>query len=412
MKIALYVPSWPPGSSANGIVTYAAQLVPALRQLGHEVYVLTPTFNGDVADAYTIDLKKIPIRRSLWSRVAARLFPERLPFSDPTERIERIVRAVTVLKMQHDLDVLEIEESHGWSLGVAQAAQLPLVVRLHGPWFLNEQFDYNLALKYHERIAKEGRGISAATLVTSPSAHVLMSVQKYYGLKPDRSLVIRNPIDTSNVADAWQLNACDTNRILYVGRFDQPKGGDLVVRAFASLATIYPSLRLTFVGPDVGIQQENGDRLSFDQFVHTNLPASCWPRIDFRGQLRREEVNSLRHGHFLTIVASQLENLPYAVLEAMSIGSPIIASDVGGIPELIRNGENGLLFASQNIPALVSACRTLLDNHALASALGSQARNDCIDLFNPQHIAMETISAYQVAIEAYRAGAMSTPNDQ
>ena len=60
MKIAIYVPSWPPGSSANGIVTYAAQLVPALRKLGHEVFVITSNFTATTPDAYTVDLNKIP----------------------------------------------------------------------------------------------------------------------------------------------------------------------------------------------------------------------------------------------------------------------------------------------------------------------------------------------------------------
>ena len=57
MKIALLVPSWPPGFSANGIVTYASQLVPALRRLGHEVFVLTACKATGDDDPYTIDLR-------------------------------------------------------------------------------------------------------------------------------------------------------------------------------------------------------------------------------------------------------------------------------------------------------------------------------------------------------------------
>ena len=50
---------WPPGASANGIVTYAAQIIPALRQLGHEVFVLTPNCTAKADDPYTIDLNAI-----------------------------------------------------------------------------------------------------------------------------------------------------------------------------------------------------------------------------------------------------------------------------------------------------------------------------------------------------------------
>ena len=107
----------------------------------------------------------------------------------------------------------------------------------------------------------------------------------------------------------------------------------------------------------------------------------------------------LRYEHFFTIVASQFEILPYAVLEAMSLGCAVIASAVGGIPELITHERNGLLFESQDVAQLVSACRRLLDNPALASSLGSQARKDCIASFNPRQVALRTISAYEVAIE-------------
>ena len=59
MKIALYVPSWPPGETANGIVTYASYVVPALRELGHEVFVLTFHNDRNSFDDYAIDLGRL-----------------------------------------------------------------------------------------------------------------------------------------------------------------------------------------------------------------------------------------------------------------------------------------------------------------------------------------------------------------
>jgi glycosyltransferase involved in cell wall biosynthesis len=185
-----------------------------------------------------------------------------------------------------------------------------------------------------------------------------------------------------------------------VGRFDRRKGGDIVLQAFASLAEFYPDLRLTFVGPDIGIFEKD-EQLSFNQFVRKNLPPFCWSRIDFRGKLSHRDVMALRPQHLLTIVASQFEILPYAVLEAMSLGCPIVASKVGGIPELLQNRKNGLLFESQNVAELIDACRALLDNHTFAESLGMQARKDCVWIFNAERIASETIAAYQTAIKLH-----------
>ena len=269
MKIAIYAPSWPPGSSANGIVTYAAQLVPALRKLGHEVFVITSNLTTTTPDAYTLDLNRISITRSILSRLKSRFRPEQGLFD---ASVERLLFAIRELKTRHDLDVLEIEESFGWSWKIAREELIPLVVRLHGPWFLTGDNERASEFASKGRIALEGRGICAANFVTAPSAAVLQEVRTFYKAELNRSRVIPNPIEVG--ADpSWRLDACKANCILYVGRFDQRKGGDIVLRAFGALAGHYPDLRLSFVGPDRGIF-EDGDLLSFDQYVRKYLPAS------------------------------------------------------------------------------------------------------------------------------------------
>ncbi len=402
MKIAIYVPSWPPGASANGIVTYAAQIIPALRQIGHEVFVLTPNCTSKTSDPYTIDLNAIETQRSLLSRLASRLLNLE-SFVDDFGK--KLVSAISVLTERHNIDVVEIEESFGWAFGIAQAKILPVVVRLHGPWFLNGSFDDNPTSASLARIESEGRGIRAATMITAPSADVLGQVMAHYNLELNFARVIPNPMEVNADASAWQLGSCRPNRILYVGRFDRRKGGDIVLRTFAQLAELYPNLRLTFVGPDKGVH-ESGERLSFDQFVRKNIPDSCWPRLDYLGQLPHQDVMALRNKHLFTIVASQFEILPYAVLEAMALGCPIIASNVGGIPELITDRKTGLLFTSQSVEELTSACQTLLDDHGLASALGSQAKVYCASSFNSQRIAVETVSAYRASVETYHAATL------
>jgi glycosyltransferase involved in cell wall biosynthesis len=399
MKIAIFVPSWPPGASANGIVTYAAQIIPVLRQLGHEVFVLTPKCTAKTADPYTIDLNAIETRRSPLSRLASRVLKSSSLIDDFGKKL---VSTISMLTERHNIDVVEIEESFGWASGIARAKIVPVVVRLHGPWFLNGSFDDSPSPASRARIEAEGLGIRAATMITAPSADVLSNVRTHYNLRLDSARVIPNPMEVDADAADWQAGTCNPNRMLYVGRFDRRKGGDIVLRAFAKLAELYPDLRLSFVGPDAGVN-ESGERLSFNQFVRRNIPDFCWSRIDYRGQLSHEDVMALRNEHLFTIVASQFEILPYAVLEAMALGCPIIASNVGGIPELITDHETGLLFTSQNVEELTSACAKLLDDHALASALGAQAKRHCTERFSAQRIALETISAYRASIAAFRS---------
>ena len=203
-------------------------------------------------------------------------------------------------------------------------------------------------------------------------------------------------------AGCWSLQTCDSEKLLFVGRFDKLKGADVILDAFARLAETRPGLSLTFIGPDYGMEQPDGTRLLFDQFVRKKLPSFCWARVKFCGSLSHSDVMAIRSKHFLTIIASQYEVFPYSVLEAMSVGCPIVATAVGGIPEMIQNEINGLLVSSHDANALANACEMLLDNHELAARFGRRAWQDCRDFYSPELNARKTAIAYQKVIHEYK----------
>jgi glycosyltransferase involved in cell wall biosynthesis len=400
MKIALFVPSWPPGFAANGIVTYASQLVPALRRLGHEVFVLTFAKGAIDDDPHTIDLRSFASAPTLWRRAMFKLAPDTAAFNAASLAI---ASAINDLVKKHKPDVFEMEESFGWSFAISRMNLLPVVVRLHGPWFLNGRFNdpHDVASSKRYREEWEGRALQHAHFVTAPSAQVLRTVKSHYRLDLTESRVIPNPVDTASRTELWNIETCCKNSLLFVGRFDSRKGGDLVLSTFAELAATYPALTLTFVGPDRGIKYDD-KVLSFDEFVRSKLPERCRRQIMFHGQMSQLNVTSLRAKHFITIVASQYEILPYSVLEPMSLACPLIATAVGGIPELIRHQQNGLLVPTQNIKAMAAACQSLLNDQALAVRLGRQAWRDCQDFYGPDNIAMQTVEAYQEAINRFK----------
>jgi glycosyltransferase involved in cell wall biosynthesis len=403
MKIALYVPSWPPGFAANGIVTYASQLVPALRRLGHEVFVLTSHKEIKNDDSYIIDLRALASAPTLWDRAMFRVAPESASYKAVSSVI---ISAIRSLIERHQLDVFEMEESFGWSFAISRLRLLPIVVRLHGPWFLNGRFNgpSDRVWLNRRRQDLEGKGIRGADFVTAPSAEVLRAVKSHYDLNLTESSVIPNPLEAAIETKIWDVKSCRKDSLLFIGRFDSLKGGDLVLRAFAELAGRHPKLTLTFVGPDIGIKNAGGKVWSFERFVRNNLPESCWSRIEFCGNMNRSDVMSLRLKHFVTIIASRQEMMPYSALEAMSLGCPLVATAVGGIPELIKHERNGLLAPSQDVRAMADACKKLLDDHGLAARIGRQAWRDCRDSYAPDYIAEHTIAAYQRAIATFKSG--------
>ena len=402
MKIAIYVPSWPPGFAANGIVTYASYLVPALRQCGHEVFVLTHERTGHDDDPYTIDLRRFAPRAKLWVRAARRLAPE---FALSRIVTSSIIGALSELLTRHRIEVLEIEESFGWCLAISRLNLLPVVVRLHGPWFLNGRFNgpNNDQAINIRRQKLEGRGIQHAHYVTAPAADVLAAVRDHYGLKLVASRVIAYPIKSAEAGAIWDVDTCSHNTLLFVGRFDEHKGGDLALRAFAELGSTQPNLRFTFVGPDNGVRASDGNILQYERFVRTNLPEWFQSRTVFRGRLSHSDVMSLRTKCFATVFASRYEVVGYTVLEAMSVGCPLVATAVGGVPELIENQRNGLLVPSQDVTAIAAACRMLLSDSALAARLGRQAWKHCCALHDPQVVAEQTVDAYREAADVFKS---------
>ena len=401
MKIGLFAPYWPPGMGANGIVTYLSYLVPMLRQLGHEVFVLSYMVGEN--DRHTIDLRNYASSSpSLLNRVMFKLAPEGTLFKTLSSAIGR---AIGDLVSRHQIDVLEMEESFGWSLTVSRLKLLPVLVRLHGPWFLNGKFNNSSdeSIEHFRRLKREGKAIEHAEYVTAPSAEVLRAVKDYYKLTLSASQVIGNPIDAAAESDTWNINSCDRNTVLFVGRFDARKGGELALRAVAELAAIRPEVRLIFIGPDDGIKGTGERKWSLENYVKNALPDWFQSRIQFRGQMSHADVMSIRAKCFATIIASQYEIAPYSVLEAMSLGCPIVATSVGGIPELIKNRHNGLLVPSNNVEAMTAAIHNLLDDHGCAVQIGRQAWLDCRNIYRPEGIAKRTVTAYQQAIDTFKS---------
>ena len=401
MKIAIYVSSWPPGRVASGIVTYTSQLVSSLRSFGHEVYILTP--DAGEKDPYTIDLNEVqvPLFTKVWQRLKSKLTSR--PY-DAMRHSAKVALAIRKLVAEKGIEVFEVEESFGMSAEVAMMNIVPVSVRLHGPFILTGGFkDAMSALSINNgRAEHEGLAIRSAHYVTANCNDTLNAVRNHYGLALENSTIIPTPIVSALESETWNKDRCDGNKLFFVGRFDSIKGGDLVLQTFARLAATNPDLTLTFIGPDQGIQTETGI-VYFEDYFQRHFPADLRERVDYRGQMTHSDLMALRTNHYLTLIAAQYDTMGYMLLEPMSLGCPLVTTAVGGIPEVIEDGRNGLLIPSQDLEAMVNACQRLLDAPELAAKLGRQAWTDCTELYSPDAVATKTVEGYKAAIRAFQA---------
>jgi glycosyltransferase involved in cell wall biosynthesis len=308
---------------------------------------------------------------------------------------------------EQGIQIIEMEESFGWARWIREATQTPVCVRLHGPWFLNgSALGVPNDAEYRERVLAEGEAIRVANAVTAPSRNVLEQVRGFYGLALPEAEVIPAPTLPVPVAERWRLENSDLRQVLFIGRFDRHKGGDLIIEALGRVLEVIPEVKLHFVGPDQGCIDNRGRKWNFNDFVRDRIPGALETgRVDWLGNqpVPFPMLAGLRRKAMITVVCSRYENFPLTVVEAMALGCPTVAANAGGIPEILQDGVNGLLHRSGEPSDLAGKIIHLLRNPAHAARLGRQAAVDCERHFYPDVVATRLIDFYRRIADASKS---------
>ncbi|MGP0070289.1 MAG: glycosyltransferase family 4 protein [Isosphaeraceae bacterium] len=397
LSIGYLSPGWPLEGFANGIVSYIADMADQLPRMGHRVTILAHHTAVGELDAGVYDVQEFHSARGLARRImdnlGYRLAPRwmnRFRFSQSV--VATLRRAIA----ERDIQVVEVEESFGIATWLQRALAIPVCVRLHGPWFLNgpaEGVPEDAA--FRQRVSAEGRAIAEAVALTSSSFDVLERTRAYYGLALEQAEVIYPPTTPVPAADRWRPEGCNPKEILFIGRFDRHKGGDLIVEAFGRVRQAIPDARLCFAGPDRGFVDDGGRRWALEEFVADRLPGAMESgHVALLGQQPFSALPPLRRRAAITVVCSRYENAPRALIEAMALGCPIVAARVGGIPEIIRDGVDGLLHRGGDPDDLAAKIVALLGDPAHAIKLGRHAAARCDEEFHPVAIASRTVDFY------------------
>ncbi len=238
-------------------------------------------------------------------------------------------------------------------------------------------------------------------MITAPSRDVLEQTRAFYGLALDDAEVIPYPVP--RMTTRWHLNDADPKRILFVGRFDRHKGGDLIIDAFKRVLLDVADARLWIVGPDRGYIDANGRTWHIEEYLRDRLPGARDSKcVEWLGPQPFSALAPLRRKALVTVVCSRYENLPLAVLETMALGCPLVAARVGGIPEVLDGHANSLLHCAGNSDDLAAQIIALVNDPERAAHLGKQAAIDSQQRLSPETIAARTVDCYSKAIDRNR----------
>jgi glycosyltransferase involved in cell wall biosynthesis len=157
--------------------------------------------------------------------------------------------------------------------------------------------------------------------------------------------------------------------VVFAGRLSPEKGVDTLIEAVGRVPAV--RLHVAGEGPDRGRLEDIADR-------------TAGGRVRFLGRLDANEVDAVINDALAVVLPSRwYENQPMIVLEAFARGVPVVVTDIGGTPELVRHGVDGLLVPPDDADALAAALRTMADDPARA-----QARERALSDFAPDvHLA-------------------------
>jgi glycosyltransferase involved in cell wall biosynthesis len=180
--------------------------------------------------------------------------------------------------------------------------------------------------------------------------------------------------------------------VVYAGRLSPEKGVDTLIEAVGRLDTPI-RLEVAGDGPDLGHLEDLAAR-------HAN------GRVRFLGRLDADSLDAVIAGAVAVVLPSRwYENQPMVVLEAFGRGVPVVATDLGGTPELVRHNTDGFLVPPDDAAALAAALAALLVDPTRARAMGKSARERALTEFSPDVHLDRLHAAYAEA--AARLGAAS-----
>ena len=200
------------------------------------------------------------------------------------------------------------------------------------------------------------------------------------GFDPSRIVVLPNPVEIPAVVS----DPADGEQAVFSGRMCPEKGVPTLLEA----ARMAPVVRVRLLG--------GGDRL---QEYLDSAPKNA----SFAGQLDATAVeNEYRRSKFLVVPSVWFEGCPLVILEAMASGLPVIASRIGGLPELVDDGVTGLLFEPGNANDLAGKMRMLWDDGARCREMGARGREKAAQEFELGRYWSRLRGVYESAIESHR----------
>jgi len=353
MRIVFLTGIWPP--DVGGPATHGPEFSRFLVERGHRVVVLTM---GDGEPAVTPCKVVVVSRRS--------------PFPVRYGRL-----AIGAARWARTADLVYATATYAAASFASSLSRTPFVAKLVSDPAYERARRYGLFDGTLEEFQEPGgariealkrarsQALRRAGAIVVPSAY-LAAITSTWGLDRSRVSVLPNPAPDIDVV----AEPLEPGTFVFVGRLTSAKALDVAIAAIARV----PRARLVLVG-------DGPDRDWLEGLVRESGASD---RIEFRGSLPREDALAVVAGSAAGLLTSAWENFPHSAVEALAVGVPVVATAVGGVPEIVHDGVNGLLAPVGDIDAVASAIERIMTEPGLRDRLAAGSRPSIARFSLPQ----------------------------
>jgi len=381
----------------GGIETYTLELARALGAQGHMVHIIAEKKGGLPTECRAKGITIHPVGfsehpfKGYW--MMDRFFPlEDLRFSvAAAKKIRDLVGSIKI-------DIVEATDYFRGGFWYALRRKTPFLLRLHG-WFFNRQ-DGRInplgSLSFKERLLllMQQVTINKADAISVVSSDFEDFASEIWKINEEKCRVILNAVDIGKFTPGHSFSKDFS--VLYVGRLIKNKGILTLADAIPDILYHCPKAKFIFAGKDMFLKEVG---CMAGEYISKKAPADS---IVFLGEVPPEDLVAYYRKSAVAVFPSFYESSGIACLEAMACGCAIVASDVGGIKDMITHQVHGLLVPPSNPKKLGKAVIRFLHNAGLRESCARNAVQRVTQEFNYDKLVKNTLAVYEEAIANYQ----------
>lgn len=342
MRVLVVSGIWPP--DVGGPASHAPEVVGFLLERGHSAEVVTTADFPPAEEPYPVRWTSRSLPVGLRHLAAAGMIARRAAASDVVYSTGMLGRTALGCALARRPFVAKLTQDPAFERALRRGQ------------FTGDPVEFQASGAARILRAARDQELRRAAHVICPSGF-LAELVRGWGVREERISVLPNPAPA--LPPLPERSHGERPLLVFAGRLTAPKALGVALEAVAQV----PEVELELAG-------DGDERAALEARAHA---LALDGRVRFLGPVPRQEVLSLFRRADAAVLSSAWENFPHTLVEALAVGTPVIATDVGGVREIVTDGENGLLVAPGDPDALAAAVRRFLADPELRARLAAAA---------------------------------------